>query len=36
MRSFGTHVALYIPPKDSSGKVQPIGATQTALDASGE
>lgn len=36
IRTFGTHVALYIPAKDSDGKVQPIGATQTALDASGE
>jgi len=36
LRKFGTHVALYIPSKDAGGKVQPLGATQTALDASGE
>lgn len=36
IREFGTHVALYIPSKEAGGQVQPIGATQTALDASGE
>jgi hypothetical protein len=36
VREYGTHVALYIPSKDAGGKIQPIGATQTALDASGE
>lgn len=36
VRTFGTHIALYIPAKDVGGQVQPIGATQTALDASGE
>ena len=36
VREFGTHVALYIPSADAGGQVQPIGATQTALAASGE
>ena len=36
VREFGTHVALYIPSADAGGKVQPIGATQSALNASGE
>src|SRR5690606_26500475 len=35
VRVYGTHVALYIPSKDAGGKIQPIGATQTALDATG-
>ena len=36
VREFGTHVALFIPPAGSDLQVQPIGATQTALDASGQ
>lgn len=36
VREFGTHVALFIPPAESDLQVQPIGATQTALDASGQ
>ena len=36
VRVYGTHVALYIPSKDAGGKIQPIGATQTALDATGK
>lgn len=36
VRTYGTHVALYIPSADAGGKVQPIGATQTALSASGK
>ena len=36
IRKYGTHVALHIPSADAGGQVQPIGATQTALDASGE
>lgn len=35
LRDYGTHVALYIPSQDAGGQVQPIGATQTALNASG-
>lgn len=36
IREYGTHVALYIPSQDAGGQVQPIGATQTALNASGK
>ena len=36
IRKYGTHVALFIPSEDAGGQVQPIGATQTALDASGK
>ncbi|MBB5831113.1 hypothetical protein [Brachybacterium aquaticum] len=36
VRDYGTHVALYIPSADAGGQVQPIGATQTALAATGE
>jgi len=36
VREFGTHVTLHIPSADAGGQVQPIGATQTALAASGE
>src|SRR5699024_577935 len=35
IRKYGTHLALFIPSEDAGGQVQPIGATQTALDASG-
>ena len=35
IREYGTHVALYIPSQDAGGQVQPIGATQTALNARG-
>lgn len=35
LREYGTHVALYIPSSDAGGQIQPIGATQTALSASG-
>ncbi len=36
IRTFGTHVAMYIPSADAGGQIQPIGATQTALSATGE
>ena len=36
VREFGTHVSLCIPPAGSDLQVQPVGATQTALGASGE
>lgn len=36
VREFGTHVAIFIPPAGSDLQVQPVGATQTALGASGE
>src|SRR5699024_9915194 len=36
IRKYGTHVALFIPSEDAGGQVQPIGATQTALAASGK
>ncbi|WP_232820321.1 hypothetical protein [Brachybacterium sp. YJGR34] len=36
VRTYGTHVALYIPSADGGGQVQPIGATRTTLTASGE
>lgn len=36
VREFGTHVALFIPASGSDLQVQPIGATQTALDVSGQ
>ena len=36
VRKYGTHVALYIPSEDAGGQIQPVGATQTALDATGE
>ena len=36
VRTYGTHVAMYLPSADAGGKVQPIGATQTALGASGK
>src|SRR5699024_12305155 len=36
IRKYGPHVALFIPSEDAGGQVQPIGATQTALDASGK
>lgn len=36
VREFGTHIALFIPSAEAGGQVQPIGATQTALTASGE
>lgn len=35
LRDFGTTVAMYIPPAGSEAPIQPIGATQTALGASG-
>ncbi|PWH05403.1 hypothetical protein DEO23_12515 [Brachybacterium endophyticum] len=35
-RDYGTTVALYIPPKGSEKKIQPIGATRAVLDARGE
>lgn len=35
IREYGTTVALYIPPKDSEKEIQPIGATQVAIGASG-
>lgn len=35
VRQYGTHVALYIPSKDAGGQIQPVGATQTALAATG-
>lgn len=35
VREFGTHVALFLPSAETGGQVQPIGATQTALRASG-
>jgi hypothetical protein len=36
IREYGTHVALFIPSAEAGGQVQPIGATQTALNASGQ
>lgn len=36
VREYGTTVALYIPPKGSDAKVQPIGATRAVIGASGE
>ncbi|WP_245822819.1 hypothetical protein [Brachybacterium avium] len=36
IRKFGTHIALFIPSADAGGQIQPIGATQTALSATGE
>ncbi|MDN5820346.1 MAG: hypothetical protein L0H74_03810 [Brachybacterium sp.] len=36
IRKFGTHIALYIPSADAGGQIQPIGATQTALSATGK
>lgn len=35
VRTFGTHVALYIPSAEAGGQVQPVGATLTALTATG-
>lgn len=35
VRTYGTTIALYIPTRDSGGKIQPIGATRYALGASG-
>lgn len=34
-RTYGTTVALYVPPADSGRQIQPIGGTQTALGATG-
>ncbi|GAA1487301.1 hypothetical protein [Brachybacterium sacelli] len=36
VRSFGIHVALYIPPKDADAPIQPIGASLTILGATAE
>lgn len=36
IRTFGTHVAVHIPPKGAKGKIQPVGATQTVLGVTGE
>jgi hypothetical protein len=36
VREYGTTVALYIPPKGSDAKIQPIGATRTVVGAHGE
>lgn len=36
LREYGTTVAMYIPAADSDQQIQPIGATQTALGASGQ
>lgn len=36
VRTYGAHVALYIPSKDAKGQVQPIAATLTTLGATGK
>lgn len=35
VRTYGTTVAMYVPPADAGTQIQPIGGTQTALGASG-
>lgn len=35
IRTYGTHVALYIPPQDAEAAIQPIGASLTTLTVTG-